>query len=125
MGPKPIALVFYMDQHPQGRVKTPKYAPIFLPSFVIGNFQPKEIAIIFALQGFGASSNWVQITYENLSVATKVTKGALPLLISKLEDLGIVEKARTYSEETGKPIYHFRLYIWEWAENYTRPGSNS
>lgn len=114
-----------MDQHPLSQVKAPNFTPVFLPSLVIGNFDPKELAIILALQAFGASSNWVKITYANLSVATKVSKGALPLLISKLEGIGIVERGRTFNEETGKPIYHFRLHIWEWSENTTRKGNNS
>lgn len=109
-----------MDSHSQSQTKAPKYAPVFLPSLVIGNFEPKEIAVILALQGFGASSNRVQITYENLSVATKITKGALPLLISKLESIGIVKRERTYDKQTGKVVYHFSLYVWEWAENTSR-----
>lgn len=125
MGCKPLALAFYMDPHQQSQVKAPEFAPVFLPSLVIGNFDPREVAIILALQGYGASSNRVQITYENLGVATKITKRALPLLISKLENIGIVKKDKTFDGQTGKPIYHFRLYIWEWAENYARPGSNS
>lgn len=117
---KPLTPAFYMDQHPQSQVKAPEFTPVFLPSLVIGNFEPKEIAVILALQGFGASSNRVQITYENLSVATKISKGALPLLISKLENLGIVKKDKTFDKETGKAIYHFSLYVWKWAEYTSR-----
>lgn len=120
VGCKPLTLAFYMDPHQQSQVKAPEFAPVFLPSLVIGNFDPREVAIILALQGYGASSNRVQITYENLSAATKITKGALPLLISKLESIGIVKRERTYDKQTGKVVYYFSLYIWKWAENTSR-----
>lgn len=83
---------------------------------MVGNFEPKELALIFALQGYGANTEWVEITYADLSSSTQITKGALPLLVSKLQDIGIVERKKTFDKETGRAIYHFRLYIWEWAE---------
>lgn len=104
--------VSYMERH-ANQVKTPSHAPIFLPAWVVGNFDPKELAIIIALQGYGASSQPIEISTDDLARATCMPKGALPVLLKKLEREGLIERSKTYEEITGRPLYDYQLKIWE------------
>lgn len=111
-----------MDQPPisQAREKTYLCAPIVLPSLVIGNFGPNELAIIFTLQAYGANFEWREVSLANLIRATRITKGSIPRVISRLEREGIVQKERYHDEETGEVIYAFKLNIWGWADIHSK-----
>lgn len=105
-----------MEQQSQSKVKAPAFSPVFLPSWIIGKAEPKELALIFVLQAYGASTEWVELEIKQLSEATLILKGALPILLKKLETKGWIARKKDYREGTKGPIYCFKLFIWNFDE---------
>lgn len=106
-----------MEHSPISQVKAPKHAPICLPSWLIGKVEPRELAVILALQAYGASVKWVELEPSQISEACLIPKGALPMLFKKLVRRELIETAKNYDRSTGKQRHLFRLHIWACDQN--------